>query len=57
MQTMISAYERVRTPAGLPATFEVIFGAAFGGDAIPGRQPAAPGEFAVPVTAIGTARR
>jgi malonyl-CoA O-methyltransferase len=51
MQTMLDAYERVRTPAGLPATFEVIFGAAFGGDAVQA------GEFAVPLSAIRTARR
>ncbi len=30
LQRMITAYEHRRTPAGLPATFEVIFGAAFG---------------------------
>jgi malonyl-CoA O-methyltransferase len=30
---MIEAYERQRTSEGLPATFEIIAGAAFGGDA------------------------
>jgi malonyl-CoA O-methyltransferase len=59
MQHMLSAYERARTAAGLPATFEVIFGAAFGGAAVPATQAGGgvPGEFAVPVGAIRSARR
>jgi malonyl-CoA O-methyltransferase len=57
MQSMLNAYERARTPAGLPATFEVIFGAAFGGDAVPATEGSVPGEFAVPVGSIRTARR
>src|SRR5665213_282869 len=59
MQTMLAAYERTRTPAGLPATFEVIFGAAFGGDAVPATEAGGgvPGEFAVPLSTIRTARR
>lgn len=59
MHTMLSAYERTRTPAGLPATFEVIFGAAFGGDAVRAGDVGGTvvGEFAVPVGAVRTARR
>ena len=57
LQTMLGAYERLRTPAGLPATFEVIFGAAFGGEASQTGGGAVAGEFAVPVTAVRSARR
>jgi malonyl-CoA O-methyltransferase len=59
MQLMLDAYERLRAPEGLPATYEVIFGAAFGGGAARDRQPepAVPGEFAVPLTALRKARR
>jgi malonyl-CoA O-methyltransferase len=59
LQRMVEAYELRRTASGLPATFEVIFGAAFG--AAPpasGRADSSvPGEFAVPLTALGRARR
>jgi malonyl-CoA O-methyltransferase len=58
MQAMLSAYERTRGPQGLPATFEVIFGAAFGaGAARVDDSGGAPGEFTVPLTALKTARR
>jgi malonyl-CoA O-methyltransferase len=59
MQAMLSAYERTRAPQGLPATYEVIFGAAFGGSAARVDDPGGnvPGEFAVPVSALKTARR
>ena len=61
LAAMLAAYERLRTSAGLPATFEVIAGAAFGGDAgTPRRQDpsgGARGEVAVPIGAIRNARR
>jgi malonyl-CoA O-methyltransferase len=59
MQTMLGAYEKSRTAEGLPATFEVIFGAAFGGDSVPAAEAGGhvAGEFAVPVGAIRTTRR
>jgi malonyl-CoA O-methyltransferase len=60
LQRVIQAYELQRTAAGLPATFEVIFGAAFGAalDSADGRaDPAAPGEYAVPLASLGRARR
>ncbi len=59
LQRMISTYEQRRTASGLPATFEVIYGAAFGAaDQARGPgEPASPGEFVVPVAALGKARR
>jgi malonyl-CoA O-methyltransferase len=58
LQRMIAAYELKRTAAGLPATFEVIFGAAFGTAAAGGRGDlASPGEYAVPLAALGRSRR
>jgi malonyl-CoA O-methyltransferase len=59
LQRMIGAYELRRTAAGLPATFEVIFGAAFGA-AIEQRgrgDSETPGEYAVPLAALGRSRR
>jgi malonyl-CoA O-methyltransferase len=59
LQRMVGAYELRRTREGLPATFEVIFGAAFGAAATAsGRvNSSSPGEYAVPVAALGRARR
>ena len=60
LDRMLSAYEGMREEQGLPATFEVISGAAFADDGTShtGRHgPGADGEFAVPVTAIRTTRR
>jgi malonyl-CoA O-methyltransferase len=59
MQSMIDTYERARTAEGVPATYEVIFGAAFGGEAAHEQQPpsAVPGEFTVPVSALRNTRR
>jgi len=57
---MLDAYERLRQPGGLPATFEVICGAAFAGEGAPrsGRHGGdRPGEFAVPLSALGRPRR
>jgi malonyl-CoA O-methyltransferase len=57
LQRMNAAYEKQRTAAGLPATFEVICGAAFGA-AAPSIEPGdAPGEYSVPLSALGRARR
>jgi hypothetical protein len=56
---MIASYEQQRSAAGLPATFEVIFGAAFGA-AIETRMrgDAASAEgYAVPLAALGRSRR
>lgn len=63
MQRMITAYETHRTTAGLPATFEVIYGAAFGADALRAASameghgdPAAEG-YSVPLAALRRSRR
>jgi malonyl-CoA O-methyltransferase len=59
LQRMIANYEQQRTAAGLPATFEVIFGAAFG----PAVETRARGDaasaegYAVPLAALGRSRR
>jgi malonyl-CoA O-methyltransferase len=49
LRAMVEAYEAVRTPSGIPATFEVIFGAAFA--SAPGVQGAHQGgtEVGVPL--------
>lgn len=58
LQAMTQSYERLRTPAGLPATFQLLYGAAFSGargqgrEATPAAEAAAPGEFAVPLAQI-----
>jgi malonyl-CoA O-methyltransferase len=55
LQRMIDAYEKRREAGGLPATYEVIFGTAFGGEpgAGSGRANAArDGEVQVPVGSI-----
>ena len=66
MRTMIDAYERLRTDEGLPATYEVIFGAAFGAQgaassaadsSAPGAPAASPREFAVPLSSVRSPRR
>jgi malonyl-CoA O-methyltransferase len=53
LRAMTAAYEALRTPAGVPATFEVIYGAAFGA-----RPPAErPGnETLIPLSAIRPSR-
>jgi malonyl-CoA O-methyltransferase len=57
LQRMIAAYETGRTVAGVPATFEVIFGAAFGAAAqTGGADSSAPDEYVVPLTALGRSR-
>jgi hypothetical protein len=55
---MIAAYETRRTVAGVPATFEVIFGAAFGAAAQTSgaADSSLPGEYVVPLTALGRSR-
>jgi len=59
LQKMVSAYEQVRTGAGLPATFEVVIGAAFA--AASSRQeapaPRSRGEVAIAVNSVRKARR
>jgi malonyl-CoA O-methyltransferase len=50
LQRMLDAYEGLRGPAGLPATYEVVYGAAFGAAA--GRRAA--GEHVVPLSALRT---
>ena len=59
LQRMIAAYEQRRTASGLPATFEVIYGAAFGAavQASEPGEPRPPGEYRVPLAALGKARR
>jgi malonyl-CoA O-methyltransferase len=60
LQRMVAAYEQRRTAAGLPATFEVIFGAAFGAASDSGESrddTSVPGEYAVPLASLGRTRR
>jgi malonyl-CoA O-methyltransferase len=59
LQRMVSAYETRRTAAGLPATFEVIFGAAFGAQAQTAGDvdASSPGEIVVPLAALKRRRR
>jgi len=54
LRTLTGAYETLRTPAGIPATFEVIYGAAFGAKSA---APVADGETLVPLSAVRHARR
>jgi malonyl-CoA O-methyltransferase len=60
MQRMIKAYEALRTPQGVPATYEILFGAAFGGERLStGRERGAKGsagEYTVPISALGRPR-
>jgi malonyl-CoA O-methyltransferase len=51
VQRLVDAYEASRTAEGIAATFEVIFGAAFGGGS-PSEDHAASGEVVVPLTSI-----
>jgi malonyl-CoA O-methyltransferase len=61
LAAMLAAYERLRTQQGLPATFEVIAGAAFGGGSIGGGagspQRTEHGDVAIPLSAIRRSRR
>jgi malonyl-CoA O-methyltransferase len=64
MQRMIAAYETHRTAAGLPASFEVIFGAAFGAAAshpeagVDGHGDASSADgYAVPLAALKRSQR
>ena len=59
LQAMARAYESARTQAGLPATFEVIFGAAFAGVRVAGRgsSNSNPSEIAIPVPSLRTRSR
>jgi malonyl-CoA O-methyltransferase len=54
LERMLAAYERLRRPDGLPATYEIIFGAAFrAGRGSGGLAPAqGPGEHAIPLSSI-----
>ncbi len=53
LAAMLAAYEQLRTAQGVPATFEVIAGAAFGAAAgMHSRQRARSGEVAIPLSAI-----
>ncbi|MCC7463836.1 MAG: malonyl-ACP O-methyltransferase BioC [Gammaproteobacteria bacterium] len=55
---MIDRYERRRTPQGIPATWEVFYGAAFAGGTQAGDSQAhAPGEHVVPLARLGRPRR
>jgi malonyl-CoA O-methyltransferase len=54
LRALTVAYEQVRTPMGIPATFEVIYGAAFAGTA---PLQADGGETLVPLSAVRHARR
>jgi malonyl-CoA O-methyltransferase len=54
LRKLLAAYEPTRTPAGLPATFEVIFGAAFAAGKTASEGAAAPerGEVAIPLSSL-----
>jgi hypothetical protein len=53
MQRMLDAYESMRTAAGIPASWEIIYGAGFAGTARPDTSGAlGAGEYAVPVGAV-----
>jgi malonyl-CoA O-methyltransferase len=54
LRTLTASYETLRTPAGIPATFEVIYGAAFGSSS---PAPTLGGETLVPLSAVRHARR
>jgi malonyl-CoA O-methyltransferase len=59
MQAMLQAYERLRTPRGLPASFQLLFGAAFaaGVEAPPhGHRTAADGDYVVPLGQVRSRR-
>lgn len=53
LQAVCAAYEPCREPAGLPATWELLFGAAFAGEPRPTGPHAPPDEHAVPIDRIG----
>jgi malonyl-CoA O-methyltransferase len=54
LQKMLSAYEEFRTDLGIPARWEIIYGAAFAGSVAPDpAAPANPGEY---VVSAGTVR-
>jgi len=62
LRRMQAAYEAQRTDAGLPATWEVLYGAAFAGSGDHGRfangaAGGPPGEAQVPLAALRPARR
>jgi malonyl-CoA O-methyltransferase len=52
LHAMTAAYEALRTTRGLPATYEVIYGAAFGGAGTSTAQMSASGETVVPLTSL-----
>ena len=58
LQAMIKAYEQLRTGEGIPASWEIIYGAGFAG-VRPAERALPPGdqEFAVPVSTLRSARR
>jgi malonyl-CoA O-methyltransferase len=50
---MLEAYERMRTPRGLPATWQVVYATAWGSDRpAPGALPGPAGEFSVGLEAL-----
>jgi malonyl-CoA O-methyltransferase len=58
LHAMINAYETLRTGAGIPASWEIIYGAGFAGTARPASAGGpGGGEFAVPVGAVRSRER
>jgi malonyl-CoA O-methyltransferase len=51
-QVMLDAYEASRTASGLPASWEIIYGAGFAGKVRSDPQHPGAAEFAVPVGAV-----
>jgi malonyl-CoA O-methyltransferase len=56
LAAMCAAYESQREPSGVPATFELLFGAAFAGEATV-RPVATAGEYVVPAGSLRLRRR
>jgi malonyl-CoA O-methyltransferase len=52
LQAMAASYDCVRTPRGLPASFETIFGAAFAAARQADNEPAGSNEVAIPVSSL-----
>jgi malonyl-CoA O-methyltransferase len=52
LKAMADAYESVRTPQGLPASFETLFGAAFAGARMADDETPGSNEVAVPVSSV-----
>jgi malonyl-CoA O-methyltransferase len=57
MARMLSAYENLRCEAGLPATYEVVYGQAWRPESEPSQRDPATGEVRVPLVHLGRRNR